>query len=255
MDMAPVASDLSALRVLLIEEDFFARELEKTALQHLSIRRITITQDGTDALNTLESGASFDLIMLDGNLCLPDGSKLTELIRKNWPKTSILVLTNNDEPNTIKEVGDFRAGTYLIKPFSLEKLRDALELVLNTEPKEETATLLVEKSDEDPELEDVTNLIQQAITFSDSSPDSASITQETIKESHQLAQKLSEQLNFLIETLDTVDTRQLRVIQLHVKSLKAALSCRQELFEHETQNLIVDGLNLASDLVTISEPT
>jgi hypothetical protein len=72
-------------------------------------------------------------------------------------------------------------------------------------------------------------LIQQAITFSYSSPDPASITLETIKESHQLAQKLSEQLNFLIETLDTVDTRQLRVIQLKAKVLKphfpAARNC------------------------------
>jgi DNA-binding response OmpR family regulator len=89
-------------------------------------------------LEKLESDASFDLIMLDGNLCLTDGTELTKIIRQRWPQTSLLVLTNIKEQGLNKEAGTSGAGNYLIKPFSLKKLHDAIMLVLNANPKEAT---------------------------------------------------------------------------------------------------------------------
>ena len=51
--MARLAFDLSALRVLLVEDDTFAREFEVMALRQLGVEHVTMAEDGALALDVL----------------------------------------------------------------------------------------------------------------------------------------------------------------------------------------------------------
>ena len=80
--MARLTFDLSVLRVLLVEEDTFSRELEKTALQELGISTINYAHDESEALDALVRGLPCDLIVFDWNMPLFDGAGLVGKVRK-----------------------------------------------------------------------------------------------------------------------------------------------------------------------------
>ena len=64
----------------------------------------------------------------------------------------------------------------------------------------------------------------------------------------QLGLNLSSQLSRYAASIATADPDQLEVIRLHADCINAVFSGRDDLLEHETRNLIVDGLNLAMEV-------
>lgn len=246
--MARLAFDLSVLRVLLVEDDTFARELEKTALQHLGITRITIAKDGAEALDALQRGVGCDLVVSDWNMPDFDGLELFKAVRERWPGNAFLMLTNNEAIDQIKTAVAAGVHGYLIKPFSLAKLREAIQLALIsklTRAGKDTARAPMDN----PELEKITHSILSVIEEPVKKKKSNGSSKNT-QDANKLAEKLSGQLTGFVGSLAATDSQQLAVIQLHVDCLRAVLSGREDLLAHETQNQIVDGLSLAVDLVT-----
>ncbi|NQU57820.1 MAG: response regulator [Rhodospirillales bacterium] len=245
--MARLAFDLSVLRVLLVEDDTFARELEKTALQHLGITRITIAQDGKDALDALERGIPCDMIVSDWNMINLDGLELLKEVRQRWPGIPFLMITNNEAIDQIKTLKEAGADGTLIKPFSLDKLREAMQLALIN--KITGAGKSVRQAPANPELDKVSQSIRSVI-LRPKAKQKTNGTPANLKDINKLAETLSGQLTGFIASLEATDTQQLAVIQLHVECLRAVLSGREDLLSHETQNLILDGLSFAVDLVS-----
>ena len=128
--MAKLSFDVSKLRVLLIEDDAFAREQELTALKHIGIKLINVAEDGSEALEQLAGGTSCDLIVSDWNMPNFDGLQLLKEVRKRWPGIAFLMVTNNESEDQIKTAMDAGANGYLLKPFSLDKLRETIQVAL-----------------------------------------------------------------------------------------------------------------------------
>lgn len=245
--MARLAFDLSVLRVLLVEDDTFSRELELTALRQLGIDRITVAEDGALALDALKRGIACDLVVSDWNMPNFDGLQLFEAVRQGWPGTAFLMVTNTESLDDIRKASAAGVDGYLIKPFSLDKLRESIQLALIgklTPGRRGTAPRPV-----NPELEEVTATIRKAIAEPAMQPN-ASGDPDTFRDAHKLAGKLSAQLNGFMGSLDGTGPEQLEVIRLHVDCMHAVLSGREDLLVFETRNLIVDGLSFAADLVS-----
>lgn len=245
--MARLAFDLSVLRVLLVEDDTFARELEKTALQHLGIERITVAEDGALALDALKRGIACDLIVSDWNMPNFDGLQLLKAVRKSWPGIAFLMVTNTETLDQIKVATKAGVDGYLIKPFSLDKLREAIQLALIgklTAVRKGTPARR-----KNPQLDKVTASIRKAIAEPKTNP-KANGGPETLQDAHKLAGRLSDQLSGFMGSLDGTGPEQLEVIRLHVDCMRAVLSGREDLLAHETRNLIVDGLSFAAELVS-----
>jgi two-component system, chemotaxis family, chemotaxis protein CheY len=253
--VARLVFDFSVLRVLLVEDDTFAREMELTALQHLGISRITIASDGTDALDILERNKTFDLIISDWNMRPLDGIGLVTSVRRHWPSIAFVMITNNETVERVHQATDAGVDGYLIKPFSLNKLREVIQLALMSRV-ESAEGLFFDQSKQrpaNPELDEVSNWLHGVLA---QPVDQAGGVEQkndeaiTVLENRNLAAKVSNQLTGFISLLDASDPAQLSVIRLHVDCIRAILSGRNDLLEHETRNAILDGLTLAADLVT-----
>ena len=255
--MARLAFDLSVLRVLLVEDDTFARELATTALRQIGIKRIVIASDGAEARDALERGAAFDLVMSDWNMPHFDGIDLVKAVRGRWPDLPFLMVTNNEALDQVSTAIDAGVDGGLVKPYSLDKLREVMQMSLVTRL---TASGVISPagrggSPANPELKDIAATIRDAIAppagvAAAPSASGNGASPEAVQDANRFAERLSDQLTGFVDTLDAVDGNQLDVIRLHVDCVRAVLSGRQDLLTHETRNLIVDGLGFAIDLVS-----
>ncbi len=104
-----------AKKVLLIEDDFFIRELYKKQLEQMGY--ITEScEDGISGLEAIKKGVH-DLILLDIMLPGVDGIAILRDIKGN-PETAhnrIVLLTNMGQEDIIKEAFKIGAEGYLIK--------------------------------------------------------------------------------------------------------------------------------------------
>lgn len=242
--MARLAFDLSVLRVLLIEDDTFARELEETALRELGVARVNLAHDGDEALDALNRGLSCDLVISNWNMPDFDGFELIRAIRERWPGLSVLMLTNNEGVDQISAARKAGVDGCLIKPFSLNKLREAIQLVLISHlsgGKSVTPSPAVSA-----ELSEVATSIRGVL---DAPAVSAKKSPKKVQATIELADKLSGLLTGFVGSTDVAGPGQMEVMRLYTDSIHAVLSGRTDLLEHETQNLILDGLSFATDLV------
>lgn len=248
--MAKLSFDVSKLRVLLIEDDAFAREQEMTALKHIGIRLIHVAEDGSEALEYLASGTSCDLIVSDWNMPNFDGLQLLKEVRKRWPGIAFLMVTNNESEDQIRIATDAGANGYLLKPFSLDKLRETIQVAL--------AGRLTARSVTSSHRAEMTELDEVLAAVSNRIADSAGKHQiaddvERLKEAHRFAGNLSTRLATYTGSLNSTSPEQLAVIRVYADCIQAVLSGREDLLSHENRNLIIDGLSFATELAFGSE--
>ncbi|MBT6426936.1 MAG: response regulator [Rhodospirillaceae bacterium] len=244
--MARLAFDLSALRVLLVEDDTFAREFEVMALRQLGVEHVAMAEDGALALDVLRRGTACDLIVSDWNMPNFDGLQLLDAVRKDWPGIAFLMVTNTETLSRISTAKEAGVDGYLIKPFSLEKLREGIHLSLINKL---TGDRSITAPRVNPEFDEIETAIRQALADPaeeiETNGDAGSL-----EDTHGLARKLSNQLNAYVQSLDSTGPQQLAVIQLHLDCVSAVLDGRRDLLAHETHNLLVDGLSVAAGLTS-----
>ncbi len=86
------------------------------------------------ALDTLEAGAAFDLIIADLMMPQVGGLELLKIVRDRWPTTPVLIITGFASIASAVEATRFGAVGYLPKPFTPEELEEAVSKVLNGVP-------------------------------------------------------------------------------------------------------------------------
>lgn len=93
------------------------------------------TSDGFESAIALMRKKEFDVIITDKNMPHPDGSEesgmsLLEYAQKYHPTAQILVMTGYPSIHTAMDSIKLGAFDYLLKPFSLETLKEKIERVL-----------------------------------------------------------------------------------------------------------------------------
>jgi DNA-binding response OmpR family regulator len=112
----------SAKKILIIEDEFFIRDLYERYLTKNGYQVITAV-DGEDGLNKAKSQA-VDLILLDIMMPKKTGLEVLHELRnsENLAKTTpIYMLTNVGQENIIKDVFKIGADGYLLKSKMLPK--------------------------------------------------------------------------------------------------------------------------------------
>jgi DNA-binding NarL/FixJ family response regulator len=85
--------------------------------------------DGRQLLDRLAI-APVDIVLLDLNMPNIDGIKTLELLKKQYPRTKVLVLTNYNQPQLQAEVRRLGASGYLLKNSSAITLKSAIRAIL-----------------------------------------------------------------------------------------------------------------------------
>lgn len=121
--------NLSALRVLLVEDNFINQEVMTAILNDLEVN-VEVANDGLEAITMLTHSlsAEFDLILMDCQMPNLDGYEATRRIRagKNFNEIPIIALTANTMNSERQRCIDAGMNEYLTKPIDIDALKSVL---------------------------------------------------------------------------------------------------------------------------------
>ena len=128
------------MRILLIEDDSDDIELLQEALKNHAIAfEMEVIKDGKVALDHIRVGnAAPEIVILDLNLPKVHGKELileikAQALFKNIP---LLVLTTSSAKEDVDYAYKYGANKYLIKPTTMERIREMVETIVSLSKKQ-----------------------------------------------------------------------------------------------------------------------
>ena len=120
----------ASLHCLVVDDQMTMRSLVRTSLQQLGVREIREAADGEIALREIVSKPAH-LIISDYNMPNLDGLGLLRAVRAHPPtsKTAFIMLTGRADRELVQRAVQFGVNNYLVKPFTVQQLKDKLEAV------------------------------------------------------------------------------------------------------------------------------
>lgn len=120
-------ASLESLRVLVVddEEEFTSTLVERLLLRGIDAEGVT---RGAHALAMLEDKA-FDIVLLDVKMPGIGGLELVKRIKRDYPKTEVIILTGHGSAESAEE--GIRAGAleYIMKPVNIDYLLRLFEKI------------------------------------------------------------------------------------------------------------------------------
>jgi type IV pilus assembly protein PilB len=104
--------------ILIVDDDGANRTIAKALLESEG-HKVVEAQDGVEAVEILDSGTSFSLVVLDLDMPRMGGAEVLESIRANMATVGlpVIVLTGSTDPEAELELMEAGADDYLRKPF------------------------------------------------------------------------------------------------------------------------------------------
>lgn len=115
-------------KILMVDDTLIYRSQMQMFLTMYKFEVFTAI-DGFDALKKLEADSlakPFDLIITDVEMPNMNGFELLATIKKKYPKIPVIILTTLEKENHIQRAEKLGADFYIVKPFSKEKIDEAL---------------------------------------------------------------------------------------------------------------------------------
>jgi two-component system chemotaxis response regulator CheY len=117
------------MRALIIDDSRFVRHYLRSLLQEKGIE-CEEAADGQAALNRLQDGVQFDLVLLDWNMPVMNGLETLKRIRAGGlSDMKVLMVTTEAEHDYIVRALDAGADEYLMKPFEHEAFEEKLAML------------------------------------------------------------------------------------------------------------------------------
>jgi CheY-like chemotaxis protein/predicted regulator of Ras-like GTPase activity (Roadblock/LC7/MglB family) len=113
-------------KVLIVDdEEILTWIMSKTLSKDKKRYEVIIANDGTKALDIMKK-EPIDLVISDIRMPGLSGLDLLEEIKKNYPKTKVIIMTAYGNPDIQKECNKRGCIHYLEKPFKIEELRTVI---------------------------------------------------------------------------------------------------------------------------------
>jgi PAS domain S-box-containing protein len=117
------------LRVLLVDDEETIREATERILKGMGCQ-VILACDGFEALEILNSGEPFSVVILDLMMPRMDGRQTLAVLQKDHPNLPVVLCSGYSE----QEILGGWNGVFLAKPYSREKLKQALLKALTGKP-------------------------------------------------------------------------------------------------------------------------
>jgi DNA-binding response OmpR family regulator len=125
--MTPTALD--HVKVLLVDDAEFVRDLVARMLRRFGITQIVTAARGEEAVATAKAG-QFDLVICDIGLPDTNGLEVVKRIHKTHPALPCVMLTGATERATVLAARAAGAVAYLVKPIAPRDLEAKIRAVL-----------------------------------------------------------------------------------------------------------------------------
>ena len=153
----PAAGTGSGPRVLLVEDNPVNRGVVERVLAKLGAESV-VAENGREALEILDSGENFDLVLMDCQMPVMDGYEATRLWREREGPLGrhlpIVAMTANAMPGDREKCRQAGMDDYLPKPVSIGELRSLLERWSKGEAPETAAVMPGARDPVDPDGDD-----------------------------------------------------------------------------------------------------
>lgn len=126
---------MDKIKVLMIDDNVSLVDMVREYFSdHKRIEIVDCAYDGEEGLNKIvNSGDSYDLVLLDLIMPKKDGLYVLEELKKKNITKNIIVETSYNEPKVIRKVSEYGVNYYILKPFELvdleSKILDIFEYV------------------------------------------------------------------------------------------------------------------------------
>ena len=120
----------AALNVLVVDDQQTMRSLVRSGLQQLGFREIRESADGEAGLRSVLTSKTH-LVISDYTMPKLDGLGLLRAIRSHEPirNTAFIMLTGRADKELVARAVQFGVNNYLVKPFTVQTLKDKIEAV------------------------------------------------------------------------------------------------------------------------------
>ena len=124
--------------VYLADDEQLIREglAETIPWESLRMRLVGTAEDGRHALRGIREHKP-DIVLTDIRMPYMDGLEMAENIRQRYPSIKIVIFSGFDEFEYAKAALQVEAVDYILKPFSFDKIRTAMDRVKELLHKEE----------------------------------------------------------------------------------------------------------------------
>lgn len=117
---------MSGLSILIVDDCHSSRFLLKNVLigmgLHVSVQE---AKDGKEGIEAFKAG--FDVIFLDIEMPVMNGFEALEIIKSRNPNQFVIVISSEATRNNVVKTLSLRGNHFLAKPFTLERIREALD--------------------------------------------------------------------------------------------------------------------------------
>ena len=121
---------VQACRVLLVDDEAGVRESTRRMLEALG-HHVATARDGIEGMARYDAARSrFDLVLLDLTMPGMDGIATLEAFRERTPELPVILMSGYTEEDVRSRLKDERT-TFLPKPFSFERLEEAIRAGLH----------------------------------------------------------------------------------------------------------------------------
>jgi CheY-like chemotaxis protein len=108
------------MRVLVCEDDDTVIKVVQIALQDKNVT-LTVARDGQQAIDRLEKGEEFDLILTDLHMPHKNGDDILKLVREDMKKNTPIVMFSSDgEEEVIALALKLGINDFIVKPMTVD---------------------------------------------------------------------------------------------------------------------------------------
>jgi len=130
--------DFEKLRVLVIDDESFSRNLFKEAMSNLGAKEVRTAREGLEALHLMRNAArSFDVVISDYRMPEMDGLELLKEIRIGAPginrDTIFAILTGQPEKHICSVAFQLDVDFFVSKPASAITIKDRLSKIITSD--------------------------------------------------------------------------------------------------------------------------
>ena len=118
------------MRALVVDDSNTIRKILTIYLQQLGFD-VTSAVNGRDGLDRLKGMGKADVVLVDWNMPEMDGISFLRAVRADadYAALPVMMVTTNAELSNVSQALDAGASEYIMKPFTVDMIKEKLELL------------------------------------------------------------------------------------------------------------------------------
>lgn len=119
------------MQVLVVDDSDIMRNIIIKELRNLDLIHIEQASDGIEAIRRISS-KNYDLVVLDIAMPKADGLAVLAHIKQVAPQIRVIICSSLNDKETVMKAVRGGIHDFILKPFSVEKLRETLQRNIST---------------------------------------------------------------------------------------------------------------------------